>query len=340
MRIIQRRRIRRALALLLALAVCAALLPVLALAVDLTQPCSIRVSPGIEDEAVLADLQQAHVVADLYRVADAVSETEDSNISFHFTGDYAALELQEGMDADAWQALAQQAARIAREKGEPVLRGVELGTETELQPGLYLLIARGAELADYWSESADDGLLSTLARSATYEYAFLPQFAVVPSRDTEGSGDWEYQIDIALKASYDRRPGSFEIVKSVSGLTGPDPALFVFHWYAYDENGVLLCDDVATIVFTSAGESRLRIDGIPAGARVVVHEEQNRLYDLISQNDVTVEASTEDIQAAEFYNQPNDNPGGGFGVNNHFEYVEYDDGRQSEWLWMPGANKN
>lgn len=124
-------------------------------------------------------------------------------------------------------------------------------------------------------------------------------------------------------------------MKSLSGLSGSDPALFVFHWYAYDFDNTLLRDDVVTLSFTGAGEKRVTIENIPDGAHVVVHEEDNRTYTLTGENDKELTVSAEEVRGVSFSNRPNDNPGGGFGVGNHFTYLENDDGTGNEWLWEP-----
>ena len=309
MRGLKHKSIRKLLALGLCLCVCLGLCPA-ALAVDLTRTCKIGVSPGTEDPAVLADMQAAGVVVDLYRVGGLKANEGYDGYTIAAEGDYSALKVDKAKNADDWKALSQEAAYIAREKGGPVNHEpIELKSEVYLEPGLYLVVAYGKDVGEPWVETEVVSTertettasvpgevlrieLNTIAQSQHYLYTFMPQLVAVPSKpendegviNTANPGDWIYELGVTLKYFRSRMPASFEIVKSLSGLSGSDPAIFVFHWYAYDLDGTPLRDDVVTLSFTGAGEKRVTIENIPDGAHVVVHEEDNRTYTLTGEN--------------------------------------------------------
>ena len=346
-------------------------------AIDLTQANSLTVAPGPSEWA--EDLAKANVVVDLYLVAGARAVDGYDTYSYTFLapytealgeGDAVSLDYDANLDAAGWRELAEQVAELALEKGSPIVTGASVNDKITssdsgdaLGAGLYLLIARGKELEEYSknakSQSADadsdseETTLVTLAYSPEYEYSFLPELISLPSKEavtdeesgvtiinTANPGEWIYDLSVVLKPERDLRFGSLEIVKTLSDRIGPDPAMFVFHWYAYDAEDNLLKDDVVTLSFVAGGEKSTIVDRIPVGARVVVHEEERGNYVLVSANDPSAVISADELAQVSFTNQPSDEPYSGFGIANHFEYKEYDNGTPDEWTWEPLADSN
>lgn len=190
-------------ALTLAVGVCAAK-PMIggAAPLDLKQDCSITIYPESKEKRFGEDLEtNAHVVVDVYKVADAVKVPGYDTYSYEFKGVYADLELSKEPKAEDWKKMAQEAAKIALEESA---KGKEAGLighvdataerkpqvlssfEDETATGLYLLIARSrdmSEIADYKINiGSKDGDIASIAVSDNYTYIFSPELISMPMR--------------------------------------------------------------------------------------------------------------------------------------------------------------
>ena len=349
---------RIALALLLGMCMALSLcLP--AGAVDLAEPCSVRVEVS---EEIWEDLQTANVVVDLYQIASAVPAGEDG-FTYSVLPPFAEPEPGTEMDSSAWQAFAQDAAEIALAEGAPVVTGAEIGVDitvtdsgTALGPGLYLLIARGADLADYsMTATMEDGeeLLVTMAYTEDYEYFFAPEIVNVPVSRTEdgeeteeesgvwpprieGAGVrvWVYNLKVALKMARVARYGSIEIKKSLLTYETSEPATFVFDVKA-ELDGAVVYSNVTAMTFTSAGELSVLVDRIPVGAEVTVREVYSGThYYTVSGATATAVVSASEIVGVSFENEYTETPNGGHGIINQFTY----DGETWQWVQTDGTD--
>lgn len=313
--------------------------------VDVNKSCTLTVNPGNEELA--GDLQGADVVIDLYKIADAVPDSVYDTYTYDFQGAYAGLKYSENPDNGEWNRLAAEAAKIALNGQTPEIAGQPAGGKISVpKGGLYLIAARGKDIADYITTvKGGDGAenLATIANSGEYTYTFLPSLVSLPSKEAEpgqpantaNPGGWLYDVAVTLKPERDNRFGSLEIVKTLQQYEVKDPATFVFAVKAVlnagTENEKTVLDDVVSISFTASdpGQKSYRIDNLPVGAQVTVTEiYSGAVYQVTGQPEQTVVIPANDIVSAPFTNDYNTTDKGGGAVTNHFDY---NDG----WNWTP-----
>lgn len=300
-----------------------------AAAVDVGRPCTLTVSPGGGEFA--DDLRDAGVVIDLYKVADAVADSQYDTYTYDLLDGYTGLEVPEGLDDAGWRALSREAARIALDGGTPVVSGADVDKAADIPGcGLYLVVARGRDIADYMTSVAgEDGVEgpATIARSRGYTYTFAPSLVSLPSKeaedgviDTAGPGDWLYDVSVTLKPQREVRYGSLEIVKTLQSYETEDPATFVFQVDAVLD-GQNVYSDVVALSFTAAGQKSTLIEDLPVGAEVTVREiYTGAVYTLITADTQTAVVPANDVVSVAFTNgYDNTNKGGG-AVVNQFEY--------------------
>lgn len=310
-------------------------------AVDLETKCSLAVKPGGEEQ--LEDLKEANVVVDIYKVAKAVAADNGQDTYYYqFLDGYEELgeDYAKNPDNELWKRMAQTAAGYAlKNEASAVSKGASVDKTIEgLECGLYLVIARGADIEDYETTVKDqDGVdsIATIARSKTYEYTFAPELVSLPSKHetaedgaqtntTGGNGQWDYNMIITLKPNRKDRAGSLEIVKNLATYNVNDPAVFVFQVEA-EIGGKNVYSDVVTMIFTEAGQKKVVLDKIPAGATVKVTEiYSGASYEVTSADEQTAVISVSDVASVEFDNDHSTTNHGGGGVNNHFTYDSKD----------------
>ena len=164
-------------------------------AVDFNKACSLTVAPVAPENTDMAnDLKKANVVVDLYKVADAEPVSGYDAYTYKFLDGYQELKdvYDSNPDNADWREMAQDAAQYALEKGTPVREAVPVDTEIgELGCGLYLLIARGADVENYKTTvKQEDGSesIATLAYSERYKYTYAPELISLPSKqDVDGN---------------------------------------------------------------------------------------------------------------------------------------------------------
>lgn len=325
------------------LAVCAVLVtPALdgaAKAVDVGKACTLTVNPGGQDFA--EDLAKANVVIDLYKVADAVEENGYDSYNYQFLGGYTGLKYSGKPDNAEWTALAQEAAKIALNGDAPVIKGEPAGKVMSLPGcGLYLMIARGADVADYVTTvTGENGAqnLATIARTSEYTYTFAPSLVSLPSKEadengnisTAGDGEWLYDLSVTLKPQREQRSGSLEIVKTLQTYESKDPATFVF------QVDVRLADrmvssDVVSLSFTAPGQKSKLIENLPVGAVVTVTEiYSGAVYQIVTAEKQETVIPAGGVATVEFTNDYDNSDKGGGAVVNQFDY----DAEAQRWNW-------
>lgn len=320
--------------IILLLAMCLSLMafPLSAMA-DEGETCSITVSAG---DAVLAEeYAAANVVADIYRIADADKLPAVDAEDYTLLPLYSELTIPGADDETGWRTFASEAAELALTEGTPIVTGATLDTVISaddagesLAPGLYLVAARGSELAEY-TAAAEDGI-ATLARTDVWEYSFTPALVSLPAVSTEGGP--EYSASTTLKSARTRRTGALELVKELMTWEASEPATFVFSVEAVLD-GETVFSDVSAMTFTGAGRRSLRLEGLPVGAVVTASE----IYSGAHYAPVTTDAvqtaaiSVEEAQVV-FVNDYSGTPTGGHGIVNRF----YHDGET--WIWTQDAD--
>lgn len=342
-------------------------------AVNLEEDCSLKVAPVDPDnhnQEMVADLAGAAITVDLYKVADAQPVSGYDTYTYKFLDGYKDLEsIYSGDPNNAdWKKMAQEAASYVKKSQEaedheaavkPVTSGAVSNGYAQLgglKSGLYLLIARGTDIEDYWTAVKQQGdmeegdaeaaeSIATVARSNRYVYTYSPEMISLPGKEgdtTAGNGEWLYNMTASLKPEQSLRYGSLEIVKTLLSYETKDPATFVFHVTGMlgDET---VFDDMVSLTFTPediAGQKSILLeDRIPVGAVVTVTEEYSGgIYSQTSVTPapVTIEANT--IASVPFTNDYNETDRGGGSVTNSFNQSEtgwrlqqiYDDGRVEE----------
>lgn len=289
--------------------------------VDLSKKCSITVIPvdlTIPEKAEYwEDMQTAHIVLELYKVAGAEKLAGYDTYTFQPEAPYGSLKISEYSDlqklkAEDWEELAQEAAQIALEgsgtpleplrEPEPVQGdGTTLG---DLDAGLYLVVARDGDLdraacvkriqQQVTEENLPEGepaqtaeRLVTIANSARYEYAFTPQLIALPAKgeyegeiNTANPRPWVYGAEIYLKSGRAPRYGALEIIKTLRSYETVEGIIepVTFVFRVVGRlDGEVVYNEVDSITFTEEGSSRTRLEGIPATAEVTVTEEYSGL---------------------------------------------------------------
>lgn len=330
-----------------------------ATSVDVEKACSLKIfsedPEKPEEDKYGEDLASAKVVVDLYYIADAIKTPGYDTYAYQLADPYQELKIPMAPTAEDWQALTQQAAEIALDDTKadtPVKSKVAAGSETvSLKAGLYLVIARGADLlsaADYkveitqenWEDGESITRLATIANSAQYQYTFAPQLVSLPTKtaeedeaiNTANPGEWLYDLTIHLKPEQSARFGALEIVKTLSeyeseaGIERPVTCVF-------EVTGVLdgeeVYSEVESITFTSAGQERVVLNQIPALAEVTVREVYSGAgYDLLIPGDRTATIAASEIVSVDFENVYNGQQRGGHGIKNQFVQDE-----NGVWHW-------
>ncbi len=330
-----------ALLMVCLLVICTPRLTGPARAVDLDAACALTVTAGSQEMA--EDIAEAGVVLDLYKVADAVPVSGSDAYAYEAAAPYSGLVIPAQPTQEDWATLEQQAAAIALSGGDTPFAAEQQPNEKieSLSAGLYLVVARGAGLEEYTTTvTGDDGVekLGTLAESRVNRYTFLPELVSLPGKaadedgvlNTANPGDWLYEVEITLKPEQDSRLSSIEIVKTLTGFNGTEPATFVFSVEAtYRDQPVY--SNVVPMVFTGAGTQRVTVEGLPIGAEVTVTEVYSGAsYALVTADSQNAVVSAEEIVSVEFTNTPTTERKAGGSITNRFAYDA-----EGGWTWTP-----
>lgn len=217
-----------------------------------------------------AELQELEIQVDLYKVA-AVDVSGRYQAPQGSTVLYDLLEeelsnVSSATSAAEWMTMAEKAAARAEEGGSwgtslittALNRPVpgEEKTVGNLRPGLYLVAAHETV-------------------SAEYVYTFTPYLVSLPGNDyyNGGGGDqWQYDVNVGLKASRMNRYGDLLIEKTLDSYNaslGETTAVFQIDAVKDDAE----YHDVVSVVFAQAGTQSVLVKGrIPAGAVPTVTE--------------------------------------------------------------------
>ena len=276
--------------------------------INLETKCSVTVGASSStDQDFIDDIAKANVMIDYYLVATAKEKKGYNGYTFEtvetFENDVTIpdnIDQEYGSDdwENAWKnswreqaAMAAGVIKAAIDAKNPITptRTAAAGTEVSgLDAGLYLLIARGDNVEDYFEMTkGDDPNLVSVAYTTRYKYSFLPEMVAMPTKapnkdgivTTDDSLDangnerpWLYTATVNMKPERETRFGSLKIVKDLLVYEDHDPATFVFNLDAYVD-GKLYFSNVYTLTFTSACEEYVLIeDVLPVGAEVTVSE--------------------------------------------------------------------
>lgn len=339
-------------------------------AVELETACSLTVT--VEPKTMDGGPEEMpDVVLDLYKVADAVEVEGQDTYAYETAEDslYAGLIPEAGsvegaeITNEGWKQLAQQAASVTFGSGKaPDVTAEELRndrlTAGELDAGLYLVIARGRDMApeEYIVQKegnpeegeTGESRVATVAWSDSYVFTYEPQLISLPTKEadadgnilTSNPGDWIYNASVVLKPELAGRFAALRIDKELLSFYTGSPATFVFTVEA-TLNGRTVYSNALSMTFNGPGtQSELVVDEIPVGAEVVVTE-------VYSGNTYRISAGTPGVQTlilnnigpedagfsniASFQNEYDGTGRNGSAITNHFEYA--DDGAGMVWNW-------
>lgn len=244
--------------------------------------------------------------------------------------------------------------------GEVTINGEESKKFSELEHGLYLVIAHGADLTAAQYIGNKDGQLVTMAYNKGYAYSFLPELISLPIRGNDeqapqgifstaqSAGDWQYDVTAELKAEETVRMHDLTIEKDFGTLpagavvTGNDGCV-----YRIDAvlNGQTVYSKVVAISYKGTHSVTLP-QVIPEGATVTVTE----VYDGASFDIVVPEGGTaaeaakktvalgdDGVYRASFTNSYNNTSNGGGIVVNTFKK---NDKNEYNWGAVSGNDLN
>ncbi len=322
----------RALAVLLCLCMMLLLVGSSAQAEITKVTLTVKAADNFADEAEEQDFADANVVVDLYQVGSAVKDDKYDTYTYNLLAPFDGLTLKEEMTTEDWEALSKDAAAVVAD-ASAVVAGAPVGSKIEktdggadLEKGLYLVIAHG------------DGEEDLYAESSTTIYTFTPQLVTLPTKeDVNGDGkpqtsveDGEWIADASVTLKYETEPSKADLIieKVVKEFKG-NKASFVFLVEVYDKDGKLIGSNTAMITMTGAGTKTAKIEGLPAGSRVVVKEDLTVLtnFEIVGESEKEIKSLSATAEnKVSFENKPNNSAVRGYGIENHFTYSEDESG--------------
>lgn len=296
-------------------------------AVDVNKKCSIEfnLQNSVYDAATenkdaekaedFAELNKLPVQVHLYRVAD-IKETG----AYTEAKGFEELKLDQISDkttAEQWAEKAAKARELIKSGVKPAAEtAVTLkdgkGKVSELATGMYLIVA-------------DE------VKSSYFTYTFKESLISLPNNywyNGGGNDDWVYELTgsnaIGLKPDREERLGSLEINKTLTSYNATvGGATFVFHVNVEKLDGTVT-NNVYKMEFNGAGNDKLIINDLPAGATVTVTEEYTGAsYRLSPDNGpqvtkIIAEEEEGNPVSVSFVNEYNGGQNGGTGIVNRF----------------------
>lgn len=282
----------------------------------------------------------------LYRVA-SVSAGGTYTVTDAFQGkenDLALSTVNGKTTAEEWQAKAETAAEVVEagglqaaaaqnilEKDETAESGLK-DTISGLSTGLYLVYVE-----------------KDTVKTEEYVYNFTPFLVSLPGNDYDVAGDgkensddtWQYDVTVGLKPGRKPLLGGLEISKTLEGYNAKlGKAVFVFDITAVKGNETVYSNVVSLEFDGTEASKTVWVDGIPAGSVATVKEVYSgSSYEQASSDPqpVKIIPAGENRQSSgtvSFANRYDGRVNGGGGVENHFEYIEEDNG--GRWDFIPG----
>lgn len=247
---------------------------------------------------------------DLYQVAAAKPDG-----SYALTEHYKSVEALAGIEklgattaASQWEAYAAAANNNLPAETyahrDFVFADLDYGSKAmieNLMPGMYLV-----KIADV--DAGDD------------VYSFVPYLLAAPNWNADGT--YNYDVETGLKPMKRANPAEIIITKHLPVCREENAgSTFVFEVTAVNAEGVIVFNDVFSLVFDQHGSKSITVKGIPSGSTVYVTEVYSgSSYEVRDGAQRTVMATAGRPQTAEFWNDYNDNaPRNGASAVNHME---------------------
>lgn len=274
------------------------------------------------------ELEGLEIPVKIYQVADVsasgvyTGKKEFKQLNFS--------DVNSNTTAQQWREKAAEAVRLADEnnilpENEIVLNSPDNmeNAVKDLPVGLYLIQAETVE-------------------SSWYEYSFSPFLLSLPNNyydpeDSSSDDAWVYHVEADLKPDRTDRYGDLEIQKNLISYNETfGSAYFVFRIEAVKE-GENVYSDVVSLNFKEAGEKKLLVSHIPAGAEVTVTEiYSGASYTAVSgkeQSAVILAEGTEgNPVSVSFENEYDKRLNSGSGIVNHFKF------ENDAWDWEQKAD--
>ena len=320
---------------------------------DLDHACSLKaIATSSTDKDFLADVAKADVVVDIYKIADAEKKTGYDYYTFKVADAYKdKVKIPDVTDSKVWSDLAQVAAGIVKDSLKtttPITPDVteKAGTNiTGLKGGLYLVLARGSAVTDYFDETETTVTdangntttkkdIVTVAYGDANVYKFAPEFVALPTKapdpvtgeiNTAANTDWLYSATISLKPSWEPRYGKLKIIKDLLTYEKSEDTFFIFSVDAKKKVGdeiKTVFSNVYTLKFSNTGKEELIIDKLPAGCEVTVTENYTGCnYKLVSDATKQVVILADDLVSVTFVNDYEHRDKHCGAITNHFDPV-------------------
>lgn len=284
---------------------------------------TLKVETGAEAGA---DIESASVQVDLYKVATAAHDDTYETYNYTLVEGFDSEQMKAAFESGDWATFADLAAAAATADGTSVkadkTNQAITSPVTGLEDGVYLVLPHGAGV----------DVKDAAAYSATKKYTFNPSIVALPTRDglnPDGMPDsgygstWVDEATIVLKYEEGTAYGSLVIRKMLGSIVDAEPATFVFHVVGKD------VDEYASVYVTEAGTTSTTLRHLPCGQTYTVTEQYSgNKYSpssavTVTSGVVTPDETTEVPVSVSFSNEPDGrHPGGGHGIENHFEYIE------------------
>ncbi len=320
---------------------------------DLDHACSLKtIATSSTDKEFLADVAKADVVVDIYKIADAEKKTGYDFYTFKVADAYKdKVKIPDTTDSKVWSDIAQVAAGIVKDSQKTATPITPDATEKAgkeipgLKGGLYLVLARGSAVIDYFDETESTVTdangntttkkdIVTVAYGDANVYKFVPEVVALPTKapdpvtgeiNTAANTDWIYSATISLKPSWEPRYGKLKIIKDLLTYEKSEDTYFIFSVDAKKKVGdeiKTVFSNVYTLRFSKTGKEELIIDKLPAGCDVTVTEVYSGCnYKLVSDETQQVVILADDLVTVTFVNDYEHRDKHCGALTNHFDPV-------------------
>ena len=245
----------------------------------------------------------------------------------------------ENVTAKQWEDLTNQAYEAVKDSDPAYTLTINPSNETEktinVDRGLYLYVCDDI-LGDAYKYTFTKSMISVPSSYLVQGATKLDENGNIVEAPT--SDKWLYNVDVALKSEAEPRFGSIQINKTLKTFNKSlGSAAFVFEVTATVDDETVF-NNVYTMNFNSATTQSVKVDNLPATAKVTVKE----VYSGASYSMESDEASKEvdvdanKVQTVDFTNDYDERLElGGISVENRFEY---DENGQINWNKSVGGN--
>ena len=301
--------------------------------IDESKQCTLTVKAHQEaNETNPFSDYKGYVTVRLYKIADVDN-----------TGKYTNI--REGIDLSKLEA-SNVSAETLNEVSESAYKSFNLDQEQSEHPTLSISFDLSAKSTAI--SNIDRGLYLFVPQPTNdeyYDYTFKYSLVSVPTSkyitatkvDADGntisddsqSDEWQYDVEVLLKAEAKERYGNLKITKTLSKYNRSlGNASFVFEVTATDrlDSSKTVFSNVYTMNFDKPGDNTITVEHIPAGANATVKEVYSGASYQIGAKDTDIKEtviSADEVKEVKFTNDYDEElQVGGISVENQFKYDE------------------